>query len=263
MDFRFATAYQIALMLAANVTGVRERLESLWRSRYLDQLELPMFISEESPPAVYILARDGKRVLVAYAGLDPSAITIVSGRRNYLFLLHHTLKRNDFRATLYAACREKPGMRFLFWKQDKEVGDSILLRNPGRESLRIPLVPDGFFGLETPWGAMSAFVEIDRGTTGLKRFLLKQRGYFQWWSDQEHLSKYGFKNFRILTVTTTTKRLEHLRLATLRVKASQQGSGIFWFTTFDQISLDDPESIFRPIWRRAKAANGELHPLID
>jgi len=55
------------------------------------------------------------------------------------------------------------------------------------------------------------------------------------------------KGFRVLTVTTTQKRLEHLRQAT----EAAGGQNRFWFTTFDQVT---PETVLTaPIWQVAGA----------
>ena len=261
-DFRFATTKQLSLMLSANSQTVVPVIHGLWERKLIEKLELPVFVGEETPPSIYILGSLGKKALVEHAGIDPATITRVSAKRNYLFLLHHTLRRNDFRAALYAACYQTEQLKFLFWKQDKEVADSITIPDRRGSIVRIPLVPDGFFGIEGDQGIMHAFVEIDRGTIGLKRFLLKQKGYFHWWLHKKHLDKYGIKNFRILTITTTEKRMQNLMRVTLRVKDSRQGSGLFWFTTFDRINLDNPESILKPIWKRATAQNGHYWPLI-
>lgn len=261
-DFRFATAKQVALMANLNLQTARIRLGLLWQNRFLDRLDLPVFVGEGSPPAVYVISSLGRKVLAEHLGIDTALIPRVDAKRNYFFLLHHTLRRNDFRAALTSACRSTPNLKLLFWKQDKEIGDSMhvpLKRE--QEKVRVPLVPDGFFGIQTPNGSAYAFVEIDRGTVGLKKFLLKQRGYFHWWLEKKNIEKYGEKNFRVLTVTTNSRRMHNLIRATLRVKDSQQGSGLFWFTTFDQVDLDHPESILSPIWVRAKAQNGQLWSL--
>lgn len=262
VDLRFATAKQLALMVNQNLQTVRIRLGLLWQNRLLDRLDLPVFVGEGAPPAVYVISTMGRRVLAERLGVDLAQIPRVDAKRNYFFLLYHTLRRNDFRAALTAACRQTPGMEFLFWKQDKEIGDSIRMPDKRGGTIRVPLVPDGLFGIKTDKGPAYAAVEIDRGTVSLKRFLLKQRGYFRWWADQKNVERYGEKNFRILTVTTNPRRMRNLMQATLRVKDSGRGSGLFWFTTFDRIDMENPRSILNSIWRRAKATNGELLPLI-
>ncbi|RQV95825.1 hypothetical protein EH221_05725 [bacterium] len=262
-DFRFATVKQVALMVNANDQTTRIRMYLLWQNKFLDRLNLPVFVGEGSPPSVYVIGPRGKRLLAENLGVDPNGIVKVDCSRNYFFLLNHTLRRNDFRAVLYAACRERPDLKFLFWKQDKDVGDSIRIEYGRYGNLkRVPLVPDGFFGIQTPSERIYAYVEIDQGTIGHKKFLEKQRGYFKWWLQGKHLQKYGEKNFRILTVTTNPRRMANLVYTTLRVKDSKEGSGFFWFTTFDQINPESPLKIFDPIWIRAVASNGHLWPLI-
>ncbi|MCD4653579.1 replication-relaxation family protein [bacterium] len=261
-DFRFATVKQVALMIHAHAQTTRIRMYLLWQNKFLDRLDLPVFVGNGSPPAVYVVGSQGKRLLTEQLGIDPSTIVKVDSKRNYFFLLNHTLRRNDFRAVLYAACRERDDLEFLFWKQDKEVGNSVTIEDGRSGHVRVPLVPDGFVGINTPQGRMQAFVEIDRGTIGHKKFLLKQRGYFKWWQEGRYIEKYGERNFRILIVTTNPRRMANLIKTTMRVKETNQGSGFFWFTTFDHIIPENPAKILEPIWIQATTSNSNLWPLI-
>lgn len=262
-DLRFASAKQVSLLIGSHVQTCRIRLYLLWQNKFVDRLNLPIFVGEGSPPAIYVLGAQGRRLIAEQIGLDSGHIPRTDWRRNYFFLLHHTLRRNDFRAALYAACRQRDDLEFLFWKQDKDVGDSVMLPSKTGEPTRVPLVPDGFIGLDTSKGRMYAYVEIDRGTITLKKFLQKQRGYFRWWQDRGYVDKYGERNFRVLYVTTNESRMENLIKTTWRVKESNQGSGFFWFTTFNRIDPERPGNILSPIWRTAIASDTDLHALLE
>jgi hypothetical protein len=259
-ELRFATARQVALMIDANLQSARIRLYLLWQNRLLDRVDLPLFVGEGSPPAIYVVGLYGRRLIAEQLGIEPGKISRVDSSRNYYFLLHHTLRRNDFRAVMHAACRERPDLKLLFWQQDRRVGDTVFIANGRGNHVRVPLVPDGYLCIQTPRGNMCAYVEIDRGTIGHRKFLRKQRGYYEWWKKKRYVEKYGIKNFRILTITTNDRRMGNLIRTT--IKASDTGSGFFWFTTFDRISLENPASVFEPIWFRAVRNYTEPSPLI-
>lgn len=250
-ELRFATAKQVALMINSNLQTARIRMYLLWQNKVLDRVDLPLFVGEGSPPSIYVVGAYGRRLIAEQLGIDPGKVARVDSSRNYYFLLHHTLRRNDFRSALVAACRERDDLEFLFWKQDRTVGDAIVMENGIGNPVRIPLVPDGLLCIKTPRGKMGAYVEIDRGTIGHRKFVLKQRGYYEWWRQQRCFEKYGFKNFRVLTITTNDRRMGNLIRTTIRACNSNAGSGFFWFTTFDRIDLEKPGSILEPIWYRA------------
>ncbi len=260
--FRFATAKQVALMIDANLQTTRIRMYLLWQNRLLDRVDLPLFVGEGSPPAIYVAGSHGRRLIAEQLGIEPSRISRVDTGRNYYFLLHHTLRRNDFRAALYAACRERNDLEFMFWKQDRKVGDAISIRNGRNGHIRVPLVPDGFLCIRTTKGTTCAYVEIDRGTIGHKKFLQKQRGYYEWWKQGRYVEKYGIRNFRVLTVTTNDRRMGNLIRTTIKASESGRGSGFFWFTTFDRISLENPATVMDSIWHRAVAGDNRPLPLI-
>ena len=250
-ELRFATAKQVALMINSNLQTARIRLYLLWQNRLLDRVDLPLFVGEGSPPSIYVVGSHGRRLIAEQLGIEPGKVSRVDSSRNYYFLLHHTLRRNDFRAAILAACRDREDLDFLFWKQDRAVGDTIFIENDRGHHVRVPLVPDGFMCIQTPKGRMCAYVEIDRGTIGHRKFKLKQRGYYEWWKHKGYVDRYGVRNFRVLTVTTNDRRMGNLIRTTIKASDSGRGSGFFWFTTFDRINLENPSSIFEPIWYRA------------
>jgi hypothetical protein len=262
-SLRFATAKQVALMIGSNLQTARIRLYLLWQNRLLDRVDLPLFVGEGSPPSIYVVGSHGRRLIAEQLGIEPGRISRVDTSRNYYFLLHHTLRRNDFRAAILAACRERNDLDFMFWKQDRDVGDTIFVRNGRCDQVRVPLVPDGLMCIQTPKGRMCAYVEIDRGTIGHRKFFRKQRGYYEWWKQKVFIERYGVRNFRVLTVTTNDRRMGNLIRTTIKASDSGKGSGFFWFTTFDRISLEKPSSIFDPIWYRAVSEYGEPLPLIS
>lgn len=95
------------------------------------------------------------------------------------------------------------------------------------------------------------FVEADRGTIpifreGLKlsSFARKLRGYAETWQQNIHRKRFGFDRFRVVTVTNTTQRAEHLAAAAKKLKVPP---GLFLFT--DAISVQSERDFFFHRWR--------------
>jgi len=103
------------------------------------------------------------------------------------------------------------------------------------------------------------------GVLGSRRFLEKMRGYFFWWKEKGHTKKFDIKHFRVLTLTKSEERAETLRKATLKVKGdeNQKGSTLFRFSDESKISLGDPQTIFKRIWRRAAKDDTKLHSILE
>ena len=81
-------------------------------------------------------------------------------------------------------------------------------------------------------------LELDRGTMDIKSrqlvgkssFRRKLLGYYQLWKEGLHTKQWGFKAFRVLTVTPSEKRIENM-IAVQKEIVGEQGSNLFLFTT--------------------------------
>jgi len=72
--------------------------------------------------------------------------------------------------------------------------------------------------------------------------------YFKWWQSKQHHQLFGTKHLKVLVETETERRLKNMiDQAGLKINHGK-GSRIFWFTTTDQISLDNPANLLNPIW---------------
>ena len=111
------------------------------------------------------------------------------------------------------------------------------------------LVPDFAFGLMLADGSRRHFmVEIDRGTMPVVRsdafrqtsFEEKMRAYLTAHAAKQHERQFGWKTFRVLTVTTDHHRMQSMTeaLRKLRVPHSP-GAPLFFFTTRDDLRAAD------------------------
>jgi hypothetical protein len=113
----------------------------------------------------------------------------------------------------------------------------------------IGLVPDLAFGLRFLDGSRRCFlVEIDRGTMPISRsdirqtsFARKMRTYLAAHAAKLHERQFGWKAFRVLTVTTDHARLQSMMDALRRIAAPPNPSpGLFWFSLHDELRTGDP-----------------------
>jgi hypothetical protein len=89
----------------------------------------------------------------------------------------------------------------------------------------IGLVPDLVFGLQFADGSRHSFmVEIDRGTMPIARsdflqtsFERKTRAYLTAHAEKQHEKHFGWKTFRVLTVTTDHHRMQSMMDALRRL----------------------------------------------
>ena len=113
-----------------------------------------------------------------------------------------------------------------------------------REALTIGVIPDRVFSLAFEDRTRLNFaLELDRGTMDIKSrqlvgkssFRRKLLGYYQLWKEGLHTSQWGFKAFRVLTVTPSEKRIENM-IAVQKEIVGEQGSNLFLFTTPTRLS---------------------------
>lgn len=103
------------------------------------------------------------------------------------------------------------------------------------DSLEVGVVPDRVFRLTTRDESLLFCLEMDRGTMPVVRsnpaqssFYRKLLAYHETWRTGIHLRDLGWRRFRVLTVTSSTERREHLVEVCKEVVASG-GSGLFLF----------------------------------
>src|SRR5262249_4875051 len=113
----------------------------------------------------------------------------------------------------------------------------------------VGIVPDLVFGLRFPDGSRRCFaVEIDRGTMPITRtdstktsFERKMRGYLHAHAAKTPEHSFGWRTFRVLTVTTDKARLESMRAAVLRLHIpNSPGPSLFFFITRDELGNSNP-----------------------
>jgi hypothetical protein len=244
----------------------RLRLQALYHAGYLRRDEQPQKMTEGRKPLLYSLDMEGAKLVsqiydVPLADLEwrPKAAPVSP------FTLEHLLATNDVRVLLQTSVG-KHGLEISRWIDDhtlrqKGTTDYVILKSKGGTAQRVSLVPDGYFILENQEVRHHQFLEIDMGTMtgmyakyGRRDWARKVAAYLEYYRSGKYLERYHTKSMRVLTVTTSDRRLANLKGVTEKVG----GKGRFWFTTFDR--LKGADILTDPIW--SKAGSSDLHALI-
>ena len=147
------------------------------------------------------------------------------------FFVEHQLTVNEF----YCALRYRPllpvGTSFERWQAFYQP-----------ITPRSRLIPDGYFVLRRPSRTVAAFVEVDLGHERRDVWRDKVRAYADFAVSGDYERRFGTKQFRVLVITTTERRL-----ASLELTASVITNKIFRFTTLPVFRAHGPSA---SIWRR-------------
>jgi len=224
--FRVVDREQVKIIGGFNsTTRVNTRLLALTKAGLLRRFFLGA--TEASKKAVYSLSPKGA-VLIgtrSHGPRRPNDALLVAD-----FFVLHQLAINDVYCALKRASSSNAVslVRWLsFYQQLAE---------------HIRLIPDSYCELCTRESTLAAFLEIDLGHERLKVWKGKIANYIQLAVSGDYERIFRQKQFRVLVVATSGRRLESIR-KTVR-SATQK---IFWFTTIDSIQSQGP---FAAIWLR-------------
>ncbi len=260
---RFLRSTHIAALLTRSLDRINDRLLRLFHAGYVDRprAQLDFYPTSGSAPMAYALADRGARLLIARDGIDFANVEWSrKNRRAGRPFIEHQLAIMDFYVALQCAARVHENVQLIAPDEIARAfpDQSITARNPF--ALQVPirhegvthtvgLVPDLVFGLAFADGSRRCFmVEIDRGTMPVARsaiaqtsFERKMRAYLTAHAIRVHERHFGWKTFRVLTVTTDHHRAQHMRavLQSIRV-AHSPGPSLFFFATYGELSEWDP-----------------------
>lgn len=251
---RFLRSTHVAALVGRSLDRTNDRLSRLFHAGYLDRprAQLDYYPDAGSAPMVYALADRGAQLLIARDGADFA--NVEWSRKNRQAgrpFIEHQLEIMDFYVALQCSARNRPGLRVIH--ADELIANfpdqRVNRHNPFGLRARLThagivhetgIVPDLAFGLAFADGSRRCFmVEIDRGTMPVVRaditqtsFERKMRGYLTAYAAKQHERKFGWRAFRVLTVTTDKTRKQTMldALGKIRVPHSP-GPALFWFLT--------------------------------
>jgi hypothetical protein len=259
---RFLRSTQIAALVNRSPDRTNDRLCRLFHAGYVDRprAQLDYYPTSGSAPMVYALGDLGARLLAERDGANmPNECgrkTLKVGRP----FIEHQLEIVEFNLSLERAARDRSDIRLFradeliaaFPQRARERRNPVALRvtlSDNGSALEIGVIPDLIFGLGFPDGSRRCFmVEIDRGTMPVSRADLRQtsierklRGYLSADAAKEHERRFGWKAFRVLTVTADHHRARSIMEMVRQLHvAGSPGSRLFFFATRDELRASSP-----------------------
>jgi Replication-relaxation len=260
---RFLKSTHIAALVGRSLDRTNDRLSRLFHAGYIDRprAQAEYHPTSGSAPMVYAIADRGARLLAERDGRQSANVDW--SRKNRQVgrpFVDHQLEVIDFYVSLQRAARNRAGVRLIhpeelvasFPDRGRSARNPLWLRvhiSHEGAAHEIGLIPDLAFGLRFADGSRRCFmVEIDRGTMPIVRakltetsFERKMRAYLGAHAAGQHETQFGWKTFRVLTVTTDGNRMNSMidALRTLHVPNSP-GASLFFFATRDQLRATDP-----------------------
>ncbi len=249
-SFRLTSSEHVQALVEGSNQNILRRLQKLFHRGYLDRIRQELVEEGGSAKMVYAITNKGIRELQKVGKLDERTATDWNAQNRGLhdLSIRHTLLISHIRTSITLACRHNPDLKLALWRDEgPNISDTIEVSLPSGYT-RVSVAPDAFFTLEEPKGRMHFFLEADRGTMTLKRFMLKLKAYAAYWRERRHVDRFGIRYFRVLTVTTSKVRAANLVAAAEAEESVRALGRLFFFTTEDALRLDQPESAFENIW---------------
>jgi hypothetical protein len=260
---RFLRSTHVAALVGRSLDRANDRLAKLFHAGYVDRprAQLDYYPNRGSGPMVYALADRGARLLIERSGLSFS--NLEWSRKNRQAgrpFIEHQLEIMDFYVGLQLAARDRTDVGIIhpdelvamFPDQNFSASNPFALQtrvNHHGTMINVGLVPDLVFGLRFNDGSRRCFmVEIDRGTMPVSRsnvfqtsFERKMRSYLSAHAARLHERHFGWKTFRVLTVTTDENRVHSMRDALNNVRVpNSPGALLFFFSIRDALHRSDP-----------------------
>jgi hypothetical protein len=274
---RFLRSSHLTALMTDSSQQILRRLQLLYHHGFLERprAQLDYYHQGGSRHIVYGIGNKGAALLQREIGarfqhLRWSEKNHSVGR----IYLEHALLVSDVMVAMELACRARGRVRLIAQDQlslpseGSQEHQSFSWKVNVTRSLKLGVIPDRAFALEyeNPDGQSDRaffFLEVDRGTMPVMRKNLSQTSFYRklvayeaTWSQSVHRTRFGFHRFRVLTVTTSTMRLQSLVEACSQLKS---GHGLFLFA--DRTILEKPDTLLSPTWQTAK--QGETASLLD
>jgi hypothetical protein len=235
---------QIKRLFFSGKSQAELRLRLLYQHGFVNRLDRLQRL--RAPEMVYWLDKKGAEWVASAQGVELSEFPWRKELR--WFQIEHDLAVNDFRLCLGQAVQAHPQVRLESWVPETEFRaypDRIIYEHNGAR-LKRSMRPDGYFMLATQQHRIRYLLEIDRSTEDNPRFLrdkiLPGLAYIK---SPAYEERFGHRSGRWLVVTTGERRLRNM----LRQAQNAGAKGVFFFTTFDQVTVET--LLFAPIWQRA------------
>jgi Replication-relaxation len=270
--YRLISSDDLALLDAGSAQNVKRELRILWAHRYLlrPSMQLNTVAITGPQPLVYGISNRGARLLRDHGHLIDDIDWSGNCRRAGATFIDHTVACSRFMAAIEVAQRGRADITLL------ETPTVVAQAPEKTQRARYPLkwtalVPDGrggemaasvisddAFALVFDDGTAAYFViEIDRGQMPVRRsprkreeivsgkrrlrtyYMHKLATYYHGWRQRRHVEQFGVEQVRVLTVTTSTQRIETM-LDAQREITNGKGSDLFMFIDEERLQSCNP-----------------------
>lgn len=247
-----------------SLTFVKARLKQLTDHGYLDANEQPT--TRGRSPFYYTLANRGIRYLKE-AGFEVNRYYRPSRKVEYLPFLLHTFSVNDVLIAAELLTEDMPQLTLaemqheLVLKQDPckiPVGRERLSGGRSIAAKHISIVPDGWLdfrydrGTGTQERRMCIWLEVDRGTVGMKDFKEKAIAILSFYKSGAYQKRFGTNSLRVAFATTDgMTRVKQMRtwLSDVLTKQQEKPGTAERFLCMALSDEIDPHALFlTPIW---------------
>lgn len=249
-QLRVAQSHHLTQLIPGSEQHLLRRLARLYHHGYLDRPTKPIYLADRSQTFIYSLTIKGLKALSQGSVRNPPKLS----RSHAPYTLEHDLAVTDVLTHLISQCEDEK-LTFGF------ASDFLGLNSRLDWSLRLPrndfpqqVIPDASFFLTDGKNRRFYFLELDRGTMPIQRrnphqssFLKKVAAYRETRSSGLLWKRHQIPNFQVLVVTTSSTRLQNLRLATLAQFQNQKTNLFQWATLDEVLSLTASELVSWPI----------------
>lgn len=247
-------------------TAVNRVLSRLFQHSFLKRHIPPIQYGQGFPQSLYLLEEKGANVVAEELGIDRAEVNWQPHHNQVSSMfLEHTLRSNDIRIAFVLAA-EQAGHTLKRWIDEstlKGEPDYVHITTPSGKRRKVAVIPDAYFTLTLDDRTASFFLEVDRATVSNRRWQRRIKAYMKYVLTGKYQERYQTAALRVLTSTTTDKRLQNLKATTQQAikEANLPGlARLFWFTTHEGI-CQNPGTLFsRPLWQVAGIS--DLQPLI-
>lgn len=264
-QYRYLTTSQLTKLHFPSKIAAWRRLQALTELGVIKPFTVPTI-----PERIFYLDKKGAELVAIELQKEIEHLDWHRHTRqpkDYYFLKHF-MAINDFRITLTKACPRHALTLLNFIPEYKgEQTKEGHVKKYIRDSVDgYSHTPDAVFALEKDGKSALFFLEIDRGIEIVsdpeKGFLKCVVFYLHYWQSQKW-QRYNsdfqrdFPLFRMLVVTTSKDRLEHMREATTKLSFPDAQVKRFLWGTIQSQATD--EWLFESIWRSLDATDQTLY----
>lgn len=238
-DYRVLRQDQVQRLLFPSRNTAQERLRKLWEHGYLRREFLPVIGGVQTSPILYVLDKRGAELLVSKFGYDSETLRWSPRKSVGHQFLEHMVGVAEIRLAVTLSCKRHDDYELKTVLDEKTLKGDYDKVKVGREWVAV--IPDAYFVIGVPAGAVHFFVEFDRGSERLKVFEKKIAAYLAYYRSSKCKARYGTDKIRVLTVIEGGQSgAGRARLANLKELALELGDRRrFWFSSLAEIAEED------------------------